>query len=454
MPTFTKRSRIEAPADEVFHWHARPGAFERLTPPWEHVEIEERRGGIEDGARLVLRMGYPPLQLRWVADHRDYVEGRQFRDVQSSGPFKRWEHTHRFEPDSDAACILEDHIEYELPIAPLGEVFGGSLTKNRLERMFRYRHTVTAQDIAAHHDVGAPPMRVLVTGSNGLLGSALVPFLTTGGHAVTRLVRSPAVATEVHWDPAAGELDVARLGGVDAVVHLAGENISEGRWTDDKKRRILESRVNGTRLVSESLAKMEKPPRVLVCASAIGVYGDRGEETVDEQSSLGSGFLADVCRQWEEAAEPARSAGIRVVHLRFGVILSASGGALAKMLLPFWLGAGGALGNGEQYMSWIALDDAVGVVHFALTRDSLCGAVNAVAPAPVTNREYTKTLARVLSRPAIVPVPAFVAKLAFGEMADALLLSSTRVAPRLLQHAGYDFRFPTLEAALRHLLGK
>lgn len=454
MPTFTKRSRLEAPAKDVFDWHSRIGAFERLTPPWEQVEIEERRGGIEDGARLVMRMGRPPLQLRWVADHRDYIEGRQFRDVQSSGPFRRWEHTHRFESDGDTVSTLEDHIEYELPVAPLGELFGGHLTKTRLERMFRYRHTITAQDIAAHRHAGVRPMHVLVTGSNGLLGGALVPFLTTGGHEVTRLVRSPAGEGQVHWDPAAGELDAATLPALDAVVHLAGENISEGRWTEDKKRRILESRVKGTRLVAESLARREKPPRVLVCASAIGFYGDRGDETVDERSAPGAGFLADVCRQWEDAAEAARTAGIRVVHLRFGVILSASGGALAKMLLPFRVGAGGVLGDGKQYMSWVALDDAVGAVHFALTRESLRGPVNAVAPNPVTNREYTHTLGKVLSRPTIVPVPAFAARLAFGEMADALLLSSTRVEPRVLQEAGYDFRFAGLQDALRHLLGK
>ena len=239
MSTFTKRSRIEASAREVFDWHARPGAFERLTPPWERVEIEERRGGIEDGARLVMRLGRAPLQLRWVAEHRDYIDGRQFRDVQTSGPFKRWEHTHRFEPDGDSACILEDHIAYELPMGPLGELFGGQLTRTRLARMFRYRHTVTAQDVAAHHAAGVEPMQVLVTGSNGLVGRALVPLLTTGGHAVTRLVRSSSHAGEVRWNPAIGTLDPAQLPALDAVVHLAGDNISAGRWTAEKNQQIL-----------------------------------------------------------------------------------------------------------------------------------------------------------------------------------------------------------------------
>lgn len=453
MPTFNKRTRIEASAREVFDWHARPGAFERLTPPWEQVEVEERRGGIEDGARLVMRLGRPPLQLRWVAEHDDYIDGRQFRDVQTSGPFHRWEHTHRFEPAGDSACTLEDHIEYELPLGALGEAAAGRITEARLERMFRYRHTITSQDITAHHNAGAQPMHILVTGSNGLVGNALVPFLTTGGHQVSRLVRSTPGSGEVRWDPAKGNLDAAHLANVDGVVHLAGDSISDGRWTDEKKRRILDSRVRGTRLIAETIAGMEKPPRVLVCASAIGFYGDRGADVLDEAAAPGSGFLADVCRQWEAAAEPARAAGVRVVHLRFGVVLTASGGALAKMLLPFRLGAGGVVGDGEQYMSWIALDDAVGAVHFALTDESLRGPVNAVAPHPVTNREYTKTLGKVLSRPTILAVPAFAARLAFGEMADELLLASTRVEPRALSRAGYKFRFPQLEDALRHTLG-
>ena len=453
MPTFTKRSRIAASAREVFDWHARPGAFERLTPPWEHVEIEERRGGIEDGARLVMRLGRAPLRLRWVADHRDYIDARQFCDVQTSGPFRRWEHTHRFEPVGDSACILEDHIAYELPLGRLGALVGGRITKTRLERMFRYRHTITAQDVVAHRTAGAEPMDVLVTGSKGLVGSALVAFLTTGGHRVTRLVRSSPRDGEVRWNPADGTLDSAQLPALDAIVHLAGDNISEGRWTAEKKRRILDSRVQGTRLIADSVAAMKRPPRVLVCASAIGFYGDRGDEVLDEAAGPGSGFLADVCRQWEEAAQPARAAGIRVVHVRFGVVLSAGGGALAKMLLPFRLGAGGVLGSGKQYMSWIALDDAVGVLHFALTHDALHGPVNAVAPHPVTNREFTKTLGKILSRPTILPIPAFAARLAFGEMADALLLSSSRVEPRALRDAGYCFRFPTLEEAVHHVLG-
>lgn len=296
-------------------------------------------------------------------------------------------------------------------------------------------------------------MHVAVSGSRGLVGSALVPFLTMGGHRVTRLVRgAPANSDEAAWNPSRGLAEPSRFGGVAAVVHLAGENIAAGRWTPARKAGIRQSRVEGTRSLCESLARLAQPPKVFVSASAIGFYGDRGAQALTEESGSGSGFLPDVCREWEAATEPASQAGIRVVILRFGMVLSPAGGALQKMLPPFKLGLGGRIGSGDQFMSWIAIDDAVGAIHHALSVESLRGPVNAVAPTPVTNAGFTRTLARVLRRPAFMAVPSFAARMAFGEMADALLLASARVMPVRLRESGYHFRFPELEGALRHLL--
>ena len=297
-------------------------------------------------------------------------------------------------------------------------------------------------------------MRVLLTGSSGMIGQAVLSFLAADGHKVVRLTRpqSPARGRHIQWDPLAGAIDPDELEDFGAVVHLAGESIV-GRWTPRKKGRILESRVKGTRLLCESLARLRDRPLVLVSASAIGFYGDRGDQVMNEESSPGSLFLSEVTKAWEAATEPARRNGIRVVNLRIGFVLSKAGGGLAAMLLPFKLGIGGRVGSGRQYLSWIAIDDVVGAISHAILTDELRGPVNAVAPHPATNREFTKALGRVLWRPTIFPLPVFAAHLLMGEMADNLLLASTRVEPARLLATGYQFRFPQLKAALRHVLG-
>ena len=452
---FVRRSRLEATAEEAFRWHARPGAFERLNPSWDPAVVESRSGGIEDdGAQVVLRVG--PLRQRWVAEHHGAVVGREFHDRQVSGPFALWEHAHRVIPEGPDACTLEDRIEYALPAGAAGDLVAGRAVRALLDRMFAYRHRVTADDLAAHAACReGRPMKVAITGASGLIGGALVPFLTSGGHEVVRLVRrAPRSKDETRWDPDAGEIDAAALEGTDAVVHLAGENIAGGRWTEARKARLRSSRVGPTALLARTLAGLTKKPKVLVSASAIGYYGNRGDEWVTEKDAPADDFLGRLSVEWEAAAEPAREAGIRVVHPRFGVVLSPAGGALGKMLLPFKAGLGGVVGPGTQYMSWIAIDDVLGVVHHLLDRAGLEGPVNATAPEPVTNAVFTKTLGRVLGRPTVAPVPAFALRLALGEMADAALLSSTRVRPERLQASGYRFRFPDLEGALRHVLGK
>lgn len=292
-------------------------------------------------------------------------------------------------------------------------------------------------------------MRVLISGASGLVGSSLIPSLASSGYGVVRLVRSGMKSAEtIPWNPAEAEIDSASLEGFDAVIHLAGENIAGSRWTAGQKKKIRNSRIGPTRWLCESLARLRQPPRVLVAASAIGYYGSRGDELLNEESAPGEGFLADVCREWEDATGPAAANGIRVICLRIGLVLSARGGALAKMLPPFRLGLGGVLGCGRQYMSWIGIDDLVGAVQHCLASEALRGPVLAVAPQPVTNREFTKTLGRVLSRPTVFPVPAFVLRKALGEMGDALLLASTRAMPGRLLTTGYRFLFPELEPAL------
>ena len=294
--------------------------------------------------------------------------------------------------------------------------------------------------------------KIAISGGTGLVGGELIPLLKAAGHSILTLSRRNAGAGSILWDPAKGVTPLGALEGVDAVVHLAGENIAGSRWTAAVKERIRSSRVDGTRNLVKSLALLKSPPKTLVCASAIGFYGHRGEERLDESSMVGSGYLSDVCRAWEAEAQEAEKLGLRVVRLRIGVVLSKKGGALAKMLLPFKLGVGGIIGSGKQYWSWIGLNDLVRIISFCIENEAMSGAVNAVSPNPMTNYDFTKAVGAVLHRPTIFPMPAFAAKLALGEMADDLLLSSIRVEPHKLQSLGFQFAQPDLTSCLKHEL--
>ena len=297
-------------------------------------------------------------------------------------------------------------------------------------------------------------MKFLITGSSGLIGSALVAYLTNAGHDVRRLVRRVPSGCDLHWNPEEGLIDLSGLGEIDAVIHLAGENIATGRWTAAKKVRIANSRIEGTRLLAKALAELDRKPKVLVSASAIGFYGDRGNEVVDETSGAGKGFLAELGSQWEQAAYPVAEAGIRAVNIRIGIVLSGSGGALKKMILPFKLGLGGVVGSGKQYVSWVAIDDVVRIIHHTVVTESISGPINVVSPNPVTNYQFTKTLGHVLNRPTIFPLPEFAARLILGEMAEELLLASIRAHPNKLISTGYEFSYPELEPSLRHILSR
>ena len=295
-------------------------------------------------------------------------------------------------------------------------------------------------------------MKILVTGASGFIGTALVRHLAANGHEPLPLGRSRSTANAVVWNPETGEIEVEKLAGIDAVIHLAGENIASGRWTAAKKQRLINSRLKGTHLIAETISKMVRPPSVLVSASAVGYYGDRGNEILREESAPGRGFLADLCVQWEAATEPATRRGIRVVHPRLGIVLARHGGVLGKMLLPFKLGVGGKVGSGNQYMSWITLEDLCSILLYCAQTSNLHGPVNAVTPNPVTNLEFTKALGNALSRPTIFPLPAFVARTALGEMADELLLYSARVEPRKLNNLRFGFRHSELGAALKGIV--
>lgn len=456
MTRFTRDLDLPVPAPDAFAWHARPGAFERLTPPWERIDVVAREGTIHDGDRLVMKVRKGPVRLTWEALHKDFVPGEQFVDEQVRGPFAAWVHTHRVRQREAGGSVLTDTIDYRLPLGALGRLAFGRATRRMLDRMFAYRHRQTRDDLAAHDAAGdLGPLRVVISGASGLVGSALAPFLTTGGHSVARLVRGADPGPdEIAWSVRDGQIDAAALDGVDAVVHLAGAGIGDSRWTDARKALIRSSRVDGTRLLAGALAGLPRRPRVLVMASAVGWYGDTGDTAVDEGAPPGEGFLAETVREWEAAAAAAEDAGIRVVKLRFGVVLSAVGGALPRMAGPLRFGLGSRLGSGRQWISWIALDDVVEVIHRAILTDDMAGPYNLVAPEPVQQADFAKTLARVLRRPALVPVPAFAVKAAFGEMGRTTVLASSRVLPQRLVERGHRYRHPELEGALRHELGR
>lgn len=446
-----QRSEMPVSAEALFEWHERPGAFDRLTPAFMPAKVIARSGGIKNGARVTLGVPVGPVTTTWEIEHEGYVAGREFRDVQRAGPFARWEHTHRMIPQTAETSVLEDRIHYRLPMAPLSDVVAGHFTRDKLERLMRWRHALTRLDLERHAQFATRgPRRIAITGASGFLGGALVPFLTTGGHSVRTVGRG--AGSDVQWDPARGVFDAKALDGVDAVIHLAGASVAE-RWTAEHKKAIRESRLHSTRMIAEAVAKMSPRPEVLVSGSAVGIYGDRGDELLDESSAFGDDFLAAVGKEWEDATAPARDAGVRVVYLRTGIVLNPGGGALGKMLLPFQAGVGGRLGSGKQWMSWISREDWIGAVHFALQSAGVSGALNLTAPEPVTNATFTEMMGRVLHRPTVFPVPAFALTTLFGEMARGTILASQRALPKALEQAGFTFAHPTLSSALRFELG-
>jgi uncharacterized protein len=447
---FVGKTLIHAPAAVLFEWHSMPGVTRRLSPPFQNVVFLAHSGSIRDGDTAKIQVKSGPFKMIMEAEHFGYEEGIRFCDRQIKGPFKSWTHVHECITAGENSYI-EDRIDYELPLGFLTNFIFGGLFNRKFERLFRYRHAITCSDVSLfYRSRGAGRMKIAISGASGLVGSELTSLLTSQGHEVLKLTRGNG---GIHWDPVAESVNVEALEGVDAIVHLAGESVAQ-RWSDEAKQKIRDSRVKGTRAIAKAVSQLKTKPKVFVCASAIGFYGDRGSEPLNEESHPGIGFLAAVCKEWEESALPSVEAGVRTVNLRFGVIMSKRGGALAKMLPIFQLGAGGNLGSGQQYMSWIAIEDAVKAIYFAITNEQLSGPVNVVGPKPCTNAEFTATLGKVLHRPTFFPVPSFGPRLLMGEMADEMLFAGQKVLPSKLEKEGFQFQYPDLEAALRHELGR
>lgn len=448
---FERRTRIPVDARDMRAWHFRPGAFSRLNPPWENAKVIRSPGELTDGAIAEIEVGMGPLTRQWVAEHEITEDG--FIDRQLAGPFSSWEHRHTFLPHGESSELI-DSIRYRLPLGLLGRFFGKGLVERKLDRMFRYRHEVTMQDLSRTRE-NPPPgsLAILLTGATGVIGSALCGFLETQGHTVHRVTRSPRNESDIGWDLRKGTIDLPTGVRWDAVIHLAGANVADGRWTAKKKEEILESRRRGTRLLSDSIARLPSPPSVLVSASGSGYYPIDGKAHT-ESSPRGDHFLSDVCEVWESETESAKQAGIRVVHPRIGMVLTPRGGALRKLLPVFSSGFGGVLGRGERKLSWIGIDDVLDILHRATWESDWEGALNVTSPNPCTHREFYTTLARVLRRPCLLPVPDTLIRGVFGEMADETVLADLAVVPEKLQDLGYRFRHPDLTGALCHLLGK
>jgi uncharacterized protein (TIGR01777 family) len=424
------------PPGLVRAWHERPGAFQRLAPPWEAIEVLEQQGTVREGDRLVMRI---PPGVQWEAVHHPLPDG--FVDEMARGPFSSWRHAHHFVDDGAGGTVIHDEITFAPDLA-------APVVDARLARMFAFRRARLQEDLSRH--AGRPPLRVLLAGASGLLGTQLVALLQTGGHEVVQLVRRTPGPGQVRWDPAAGELDPTALEGVDALISLSGENVGEGAWTPARKDALLQSRLQTTSLLSRTLAACRNPPRTWLSASAVGYYGDTGDTGVDETGPRGGGFLAELCERWEAAA--VAPSGVRRVLLRLGVVLSARGGALARMASVFRFGAGGPIGGGRQFFPWIAMDDALYAMLHALHDPSLAGPVNLVAPNETRQAEFAGALGRAVGRPAFLPLPAALVRTLFGQMGEEVLLAGQRVRPAALA-PGFRWSQPDLDGCLRWELG-
>jgi uncharacterized protein len=456
MSQFIAERIMPCSAAELFAYHCRPRAFERLTPPWEQVEVVVPLQRLENGAEVKLRTQVGPVSTTMTVTHHHVIipsaaAAGGFVDEQVGGPFSVWRHHHRFEPVTATTSRLVDDITYELPRVPFAQMVAGGYVRQRLERLFRYRHHTTEQDLLLQQALPSRPLRVGITGTSGLIGSELMNLLSVLGHLPIAMVRAGRGGTGIAWDPTSGTVG-PEANGLDAVVHLAGENIGDGRLDDRKLARIRTERVQQTRLLRASLSSLSQPPAVFVGASAVGFYGHRNDELLTETSPVGVGELPSLCAAWEQQtlAEPS---AMRRVAVRIGIVQSLAGGALAKQLPVFRAGLGGPLGDGSMWTPVITVDDVAAVLARAVLDDRIDAVLNAVGPEPLRNSAYTSLLGSLLHRPAVVPVPRMVLQAAAGKLADEGILASARVMPAKLVDLGHRFRHADNRAAMAHVLG-
>lgn len=460
MPKFTHKKQYEASKQELWNWYNSPGAFRRIMPEWEGIKPVQV-GSLKDGEETIFKVSIGPIKRKWIARHHSVVENETFSDRMMKGPFGKWNHQHSF-VDSGNNTEIQDTIDWKLPLHILTGWTAAITVIPRMNQMFRYRSEKVANDlIQIQKTRDLPRQRVLVSGSTGMIGLQLCAFLEAAGHEVHRLLRIdsklPAdINSEnvIRWNDKTGDLIKGDMNGFDSVIHLAGAGIGDKRWSQKRKDIIRNSRVIPTTNLSKVLAGLEHPPKAFLSGSAIGYYGDQGTTSVDESSSKGDGFLSETCSEWEQASSVAKEAGIRVSHLRSGIVISPLGGALAKLLLPTKMGGGGPVGGGRQIQSWISLDDEIYAIHHLMMQDTSQGAYNLTSPNSVSQKVFAKKLGRVLRRPAFMPLPKFALQLMFGEMGKVLILEGQDVKPTRLQESGFVFTYSDLENCLRNCLGR
>lgn len=449
-----KQSLVNASPTELYEWHARGLAFERLLPPWEKAKVIEMGEGLDVGRRTVLDVSMPWGYKRWIGEHTDHEYGRFFEDTQLEGPFKKWVHRHSFLGDDSDCCRMVDSINCELPFGILGELAGSRFVKKTVSRGLAYRHQLVRDDLVLYRKYkNKPRLRILIAGGRGFIGRKLHCLLETQGHTVFILTRSPKAETDIAWSPAEEKVGFERDAHFDVVINLIGENLASRKWTEKSKKAFWSSRVDSTRFLVNSIKRLDTPPKVFISGSAVGFYGDRGDDRIAEHTSSGKGFLAELCAAWEEEAFCANEFAERVCILRTGIVLDPGGGALQKMLTPFRLGLGGPLGSGTQWMPWISMEDWLYATYEIMMQDAAAGPFNLVSSGGLRNEQFSKVLAKTVCRPCFGRVPAGVLRLLMGEMADEALLSSQRVVPNRLENdLQFSFRYLKLENALGFFL--